>query len=52
MSSTFSIFKPPRSKPLKIYPFPAPGAPANIIALGLPCISFSISYNFTVEYLL
>ena len=37
----FNTFIPPKSKPLRMYPLPAPGAPANIIALGASDISFN-----------
>ena len=36
VSSILNVVNPLKSKPFKIYPFPAPGAPAKISALGWP----------------
>ncbi len=49
VSSRLKTFKPPRSKPFRINPLPAPGAPAKIIALGLPCTSLSSCIKLIIK---
>ena len=51
--SKFKIFVSPKFKSFRIYPFPEPGAPANMRAFGLPVASLSNSINLIIlKYLL
>ena len=50
VSSKLNIFKPPKSNFPKVEPLPAPGAPAKIRALGLPCTSFNNCTKLIIKY--